>query len=146
MIKLFFIFLFICGFFISNGCSSGNDETAFVFGKGKYNFVMSDSTGKEFIRGILNVEKYDKGQISGKYEFKKISNKDFDGFSSMNGEFSGDVNDKEKTVFINTNPRIADSNVFWNLKLRKNNLSGSWQYSVFRGKMNGGKVKITSIN
>lgn len=146
MIKFIVCVLFIYGVIVVSGCSSGNENSSFSFGKGKYNFVMSDSTGKEYARGIINVEKYSKGEISGTYEFKEISQKDFDGLSSMEGEFSGDVNDKEKTVFVNTNPKIADSNVFWNLKIKKNSLSGSWQYSVFRGKMNGGKVKITNLN
>lgn len=146
MIKLIVYVLFIYGVIAVCGCSSGNENSSFSFGKGKYNFIMSDSTGKEYARGIFNVEKYSKGEISGTYEFKKITQKDFDGFSSMEGEFSGEVNDMEKTVFVNTNPKIADSNVFWNLKIRKNSLSGNWQYSVFRGKMSGGKVKITNMN
>lgn len=146
MIRLIvYVFIFY-GLTALNSCSSGKGNTAFVFGKGKYNFVMSDSTGIEYARGILIAEKYNKGEISGTYEFKKIFKKDFEGLSSMEGEFSGEVNEKEKAVFINTNPKIADSNVFWNMKLGKSSLSGSWQYSVFRGKMSGGIVKITNIN
>jgi len=134
------LFLF-CLFF--SGCSSDADSTEFIFGKGKYKFTMTDSSKTEIANGILYVKTYDNKKISGTYEFKKILKKDFEGYSSMTGEFSGDVNTSEKFVFINTNPMIADANVFWNLKIKKSNLSGSWVYSVFRGAAYGGFVKIT---
>ncbi|HMS65522.1 MAG TPA: hypothetical protein PKD83_09755 [Ignavibacteria bacterium] len=143
MIKISVIVILLAGF-VAIGCSSGNnnDNGGFVFGKGKYKFKMSDSSGTEYLNGILNVKNYENGVISGTYEFKKISNDKFDGFSSMSGEFEGNVNLKEKVVFINTNPKIADSNVFWNMKIGNKSLYGSWQYSVFRGKTSGGKVKV----
>lgn len=126
-----------------SGCSSATGETEFVFGKGKYKFVMKDSSGVTLAKGKLNVKNYSGGKISGTYEFTYTISEDFDGYSSMNGEFEGDINTTDKIVFINTNPRIADSNVFWRLKINKSNLSGSWTYSVFRGRSTGGTVKIT---
>ncbi len=142
MKKNILLILVVSGLIIA-GCSSGTVTSPFKFGKGTYKFTMSDSTGAELLRGSLIVLTYADGKISGTYEFTKISDRDFPGFSSMQGEFSGDVSNTEKTVFINTNPRIADSNVFWNLKIKNNSLSGNWNYSVFRGKTSGGKVKIT---
>ena len=142
MNKHFILFLTICGLIIA-GCSSGNVSSPFKFGKGKYKFTMTDSSGTELLRGVLNVISYENDKFSGTYEFTKISDKSFEGFTSMNGEFSGDLNPNDKRVFINTNPRIADSNVFWNLKIRSSGLSGGWNYSVFRGRSQGGLVKIT---
>ena len=142
MNKHFILFLAICGLIIA-GCSSGNISTPFKFGKGKYKFTMTDSSGTELLRGTLNVISYENDKFSGTYEFTKISDKSFEGFSSMNGEFSGDLNQKDKRVFINTNPRIADSNVFWNMKIKNNKLSGGWNYSVFRGRSQGGLISIT---
>ena len=143
MKKNFILFLTVFGLIIAGGCSSGNVSSPFKFGKGKYKFIMSDSLGTELVRGTLNVSSYENEKISGTYEFTKISDKNFDGFSSMGGEFSGDVNSVEKKVFINTNPRIADSNVFWNLKIKNSELYGSWNYSVFRGRSKVGQIKIT---
>ena len=142
MKKNIILFLTVCGLIIA-GCSSGNESSPFKFGMGKYKFTMTDSSGTELLRGTLNVISYENDKFSGTYEFTKITDKNFEGFSSMNGEFSGDLNPKDRTVFINTNPRIADSNVFWNLKIRSSGLSGGWNYSVFRGRSQGGLVKIT---
>lgn len=144
MKKIFFLITLVL--ITAYGCSSGISETGFTFGKGKYKFVMKDSSGVKIASGILNVTAYENDKISGTYEFTDITKKDFEGYSSMNGEFSGDVNKSEKTVFINTNPRIADSNVFWRLKINRNSLSGDWTFSVFRGQMTGGFIKITKKN
>lgn len=138
---IFNLLLFII---VSGGCGASYEESNFIFGIGKYKFIMNDSAGNKLAEGILNMKIYDsKNEISGSYEFTKIYQKDFPGLSTMNGEFSGNVNKTTKKVFINTNPRIADSNVFWNLEMKKRLLSGEWAYSVFRGTGNKGTIKIT---
>lgn len=143
MNKIKLIFSVIIPLLFISGCSSSNSTTGFEFGKGKYRFTMSDSTGSKLAEGILNVVSYSNNKISGTYDITK-KYKEFDGIEVMNGEFSGDINKTEKTVFINTNPKIADANVFWNMKFTKSGLSGTWIYSVFRGNATGGKVKITN--
>ncbi|MEO6695223.1 MAG: hypothetical protein ABIY50_10580 [Ignavibacteria bacterium] len=125
------------------GCTSSENEPGFTFGTGKYKFNMSDSSGTKLAEGTLNVSTYDKNKISGTYTFTKVYNDKFPGYSSMDGAFGGDVNSPDKIVFMNTNPRIADSNVFWKMRIRKDGLSGGWYYSVFRGQLAGGLVKIT---
>ncbi|MEO8665099.1 MAG: hypothetical protein ABI462_06355 [Ignavibacteria bacterium] len=125
------------------GCGSSYEESAFTFGKGEYKFTMYDSTGKKLADGTLNVKSKTSNNVSGDYEFANIYQKDFTGLSSMSGNFEGNINPVEKKVFINTNPRIADSNVFWNMKINKSSLSGEWTYSMFRGTGNKGKIKIT---
>ncbi|MBL0108524.1 MAG: hypothetical protein IPP52_14905 [Ignavibacteria bacterium] len=71
MNKHFILFLAICGLIIA-GCSSGNISTPFKFGKGKYKFTMTDSSGTELLRGTLNVISYENDKFSGTYEFTKI--------------------------------------------------------------------------
>lgn len=124
------------------GCTSSNYEGNFKFGIGKYKFTMKDSLGNKIAEGTLNVDTLNGNDISGKYEFTKIYQNDFPGMSTMNGEFGGNILKKEKRVFINTNPKIADSNVFWNLDVKEKYLSGQWTYSTFRGKQTKGKIKI----
>lgn len=140
--NVLFNFLFLFIIFLS-GCSSSNEASPFVFGKGKYNFTMTDSTGKTMVKGIINVLEKTGDNISGVYELKNIYDKDFPGLPTMEGTFAGNINQTEKTVFINTNPKIADSNVFWNMEVKKNSLQGDWNFSVFRGSINKGKIKIT---
>src|ERR1700674_4307971 len=105
--------IFICMFLFS--CAAGYESSSFTFGTGKYNFTMSDTTGKKLLEGTLDVKNYSNDKISGTYEFKKIYDDKFAGFNSMKGQFEGDINVADKKVFINTNPKIADSNIFWNL-------------------------------
>jgi hypothetical protein len=139
-----FIFLFSILILIS-GCSSSSDYKTkkFNLGTGKYNFEMSDSLGKPIAGGTLNLITKENENISGNYNFTKIYQKDFPGLSTMEGDFAGNISDSGRTVFINTNPRIADSNVFWNMKIKNNALTGEWVFSQFRGAVNKGKIKIT---
>lgn len=146
MIKYISLFIQLSIFITAlaaTGCSSSEEEqSSFKFGIGKYRFTMSDSTGKKMAEGTLEVKTYSSDKISGTYSFTNVYEKDFNGFSSMDGLFEGNVIPAEKKVFINTNPRIADSNVFWNMLIKKNSVSGEWNFSVFRGSMSKGKVKI----
>ncbi|MBV6477896.1 MAG: hypothetical protein HGGPFJEG_00641 [Ignavibacteria bacterium] len=140
--SFYFFFIFIPAVILA-GCSSGNSDSSFTLEKGDYKFIMTDSLKSKLAEGILTVKTISKDKFSGTYKFTK-KHKDFSGLEVMNGEFSGEINKAENKVFINTNPRIADSNVFWNLKFTKSSLSGSWVHSVFRGTSSGGYVKITS--
>lgn len=143
MTKIIFILTLLAVNIILHGCSSSSNESNFSFGLGKYKFIMSDSSGAKLLEGTLNVKTYAKNKISGTYTFTKVYSELFPGFSSMGNEFEGDVNVTDKIVFINTNPKIADSNVFWRMRIRKDGLSGGWNYSVFRGNTSGGLVKVT---
>lgn len=126
----------------SDGCSSSYESSRFTFDPGSYKFSMTDSTGAKLADGTLTLKTKSSGNISGSYAFTKVYRNDFPGKSSMDGEFQGTISADNK-VFINTNPRIADSNVFWNMELKKSSLTGDWVYSVFRGTGNKGKIKIT---
>lgn len=143
MIKNIIFFFVLTLAVTAIGCSSGSEETAFKFGVGKYKFTMWDSTGIRIAEGTLNVKSKTGNDIGGTYEFTKIYQKDFDGLSVMNGEFGGNIIPAEKKVFINTNPKIADANVFWNMVIKKSSMSGDWTYSLFRGTGNKGRVRIT---
>lgn len=143
MSKFTIIFFFLIACLLQSSCSSSSENSSFIFGKGKYRFTMSDSSGTTLLDGVLTVKSYEKDQITGTYTFTKIHDDGFAGFTSMSGEFSGSVNSAEKIVFINTNPKVADSNVFWKMKIKKSGLFGNWNYSIFRGASFGGLVKVT---
>ena len=136
---------FLAFLIFASGCSSSSEDSSFTFGKGKYNFVMYDSTGSgKLIEGKMTVENYDEEKISGKLEYTKVYDEDFNGYSSMSDIFEGNVVKKDRKVWVNTNPRIADSNVFWNMTIGKTSVNGEWTYSVFRGQGSfKGKVKLT---
>ena len=143
MLKSIFVITPILFFVIITGCSSSNGDSNFTFGKGKYKFTMRDSTGSKILSGTMNVKTLENNNISGTYDITNVYNKDFPGLSSMEGEFSGNIIPSEKKVFINTNPKVADSNVFWNMEIKSKSVSGEWNFSVFRGSRWKGKVSIT---
>ncbi len=140
-------YMYVIAFLIfASGCSSSSDDSTFTFGKGSYNFVMYDSTGKKtMIKGIMKVVSYKDDKISGTLEYTNVYDDNFSGYSSMSKEFEGNVIKDEKKVWVNTNPRIADSNVFWNMSIGKSSLNGEWSYSMFRGSGSKGKIKVTPI-
>ena len=138
-----FLSVMVMLMFSASGCSSSEDSGNFKFEKGKYRFKMSDSTGKALVSGIIEVKTYVNEDITGTKKKKKNYVDDFPGYTTRSTEFSGNINRVEKTVFINTNPKVADSNVFWNMNLYSDSVSGEWRYSIFRGNTTFGKVKIT---
>ena len=142
-------FLFAIGVLISiAGCSSTNNpcpcNAPLLIEKGKYNFVMYDSTGiNKIAEGDFNIESADTTKFKGNYVFKIVFQNDFPGQSSMNGDFTGQINYKDRKASVNTNPRIADSNVFFSLYLDQTSMFGDWSYSTFRGPRAAGKVSIS---
>ncbi len=149
---LFFLAVVISGSMIS-GCASTSSSTTtkntcscnapLLIEKGNYTFVMYDSTGlNKVAEGDFIIESADTSNFKGNYNFKIVFQEDFPGRSSMNGDFSGNINYFERKAFVNTNPRIADSNVFFSLYLDQTSMFGDWSYSTFRGPRATGKVTI----
>jgi hypothetical protein len=103
---------------------------------GKYDFYMYDSVGVLLLTGVMNMNVLPDNKLSGNYTFTTVFNDEFHGYHAMDGNFEGDYNAPEKRIFINTNPRIADANVFFYLDYTKNSLIGTWNYSVFRATIN----------
>ena len=106
---------------------------------------MSDSLGNKLIDGNIYINEYKSGNIFGTYKFITVYNDSFPGFSSMKGKFSGTVNEKENTVYINTNPSLSDYNILLNLSMIKDSLNGNWNLSTMKGIKNSGKFFATKI-
>lgn len=154
--KIITILSIIAAIFISS-CSGSESEKKISLKTGKYGYVISDSTGKSLIEGEMQINTITKQKdvgtendyiVGGSYTITK-NNADttYMGFSTMNGgEMTGYYNEERKFININTNPKIADANVFLNAFLKKGNLEGGWHYSTFRGTHNeGGLFKAERI-
>jgi|WetSurMetagenome_2_1015567.scaffolds.fasta_scaffold09630_2 hypothetical protein len=111
----------------------------------KYNYTMTDSLDNKLVEGVLNVSDCKNDKIGGTYSKDKIYNDSFPGFSSMKGFFSGRVDIKEKKVFINTNPKIADNNIFIKSEIIKDSLTGKWSFSTMRGTIASGNFYAKKI-
>jgi hypothetical protein len=148
MKKLFFLLLL--PLVIYYGCAGGctttcTSESCSDLISGKYHFTMTDSIDNKLIEGTLNFTGYDNEKISGTYTKDVVLNDTFPGFSSMKGFFSGNVDLKEKKAFINTNPKIADNNIFINFEIKKDSLTGRWTFSTMKGTIAIGKFYAVKI-
>ena len=116
-------------------CSSSNydDMEDLTFKEGEYSFVMTDSVNYTLLEGIFNIEKLVGENISGTYKVSKEYVKDFPGSSTMRGEFEGKVSPDGKSAFVNTNPKISDSNVLIRITAGKVSYIGKWEYSTMMG-------------
>jgi hypothetical protein len=129
---------------IFNSCSGSDSETKLSLKTGKYNYKLTDSSGTSLVEGIMQLDTFTVQKvgsstrdyvISGNYTVTKMTDDtSYIAFSSLNpGELKGYYNDSTKFININTNPRIADANVFLNAIVLKGDMKGGWHYSTFRG-------------
>ncbi|MCC6866121.1 MAG: hypothetical protein IT280_08175 [Ignavibacteria bacterium] len=140
--KVFPVFLSAL-FVLFNACTSSESDNSIPIKKGRYNFTLNDSAGNNLIAGEMMFSKITKQKdvgednyvIEGSYTVTKVNtDTTYKGFSTMNGgELKGYYNAKSKMININTNPRIADANVFLNGKVTGTSITGGWNYSTFRG-------------
>lgn len=142
-------FLSIVFVLIFNACSGSESEKSISLKTGKYTYVITDSAGTSLIEGEMSVVNITKQkatgdendyEVTGSYTItKNTADTSYQGFSTMTGgELKGYYNDKKKFININTNPKIADANVFINAFVKSKNLEGGWHYSTFRGTHNEG--------
>jgi len=128
------------------GCASSGSSSFLPVEPADYSFTMYDSKGAVLIKGTMTVKDLtlvdkETGRLNGTYTITD-SYGDFAGKSSMNGEFSGDYDYSKGKIFMNTNPRIADANVFFSLTMYSSFYEGTWQYSTFRGPTDNGRLKL----
>jgi hypothetical protein len=148
-------FLLLPVFVLLYSCSSSNNVKTVDLKKGDYSYVISDSSGLSLVEGVIKMDAIKKDEVtvnyrvSGTYTITKMTeDTSYIGFTSMKGgEFSGFYNDSLKMLSINTNPKIADANVFINAKVTGNEITGGWSFSTFRsGLKEAGLFKAIKIN
>ncbi len=139
---------------VFNSCSGSDTEKTTTLKTGKYNYTLTDSAGATLVEGEMMFDKITKQKenadylVSGSYTIKTMTtDTSYHGFSTMTGgELSGYYSDEKKFLNINTNPKIADANVFINVNVKSSALDGSWYYSTFRGMdKEGGLFKAARI-
>ena len=122
------------------GCSSSSSDS--YLQKENYVFTMYDDANSIIATGTLTVKSYKDNAISGDYELTTVV-KEFDGYKSMSGnKFTGKVNSSDRSALINTNPNMADNNVYFNVKIKSNRLEGDWYYTALRQDIKYNKVVI----
>jgi hypothetical protein len=102
---------------------------------------MMDSINNKLAEGSMVVVENSNNIVKGNYTFEKIY-VEFPGYSSMKGIFEGNVDPGSMSLLINTNPFVADDNVFFNVNMGEDTLKGIWYYSAFRQQDITGKIFI----
>jgi len=141
--KKFILLIFAVLFMNIFGCGSGgyDDLIDLSFDEGEYTFVMLDTSDNKLFEGIFNIENRIGNDISGTYGMTKEYVKNFPGASTMRGKFEGKISPDGKRVFVNTNPKIADANIFIRLTAGKVSYVGRWEYSTMMGVKAWGNFK-----
>ncbi|MFA5404464.1 MAG: hypothetical protein WC358_05980 [Ignavibacteria bacterium] len=148
MKKLYFLLLLPLLYFYgcTGGCSTScSSESCKDLVCGKYFYTMTDSVDNKLIEGVINISDCEGDKIGGTYSKDKIYNDNFLGFSSMTGFFSGNVKVNEKKASINTNPKIADNNIFIGFDIKNESLTGKWTFSTMRGKIGWGYFSAVKV-
>lgn len=154
MIKIISFFPVVLVVFLYS-CSGSDTSKMPDLKKGSYAYIISDSSGKSLVEGMLVISLLKKQMqradysVTGTYTISKMTgDTSYTGFSSMrDGDFSGYYNDSLKFININTNPKIADANIFINAYVKGDDLQGSWSFSTMRairkegGMFSAGRVK-----
>jgi len=123
-------------------CSGSDSGKTYTLKTGEYDYVISDSSGLSLVEGVMKFDSVGRElypgshEVAGSYTITKMSDDtSYHGLSTLRkGELKGFYNDSAKFININTNPKIADANVFINANVSSKELKGSWYYSTFRGK------------
>jgi hypothetical protein len=148
MKKTFLRFTYLLSALILFSCSPSNDvQKRGVLAKGDYYFTMYDSTGAVIMKGTMTIDNLTKTDISGTYKINDLIQKNFEAIGVMEGKFNGSIDALTKAIFINTNPMIADANVFFNVMYNygQNKYIGEWRFSVFRRDAEPLKGKVELI-
>lgn len=133
MKKAFLCFAYFLSAVILFSCSSSQTSSSRI-SIGDYTFTMYDSADKIILSGTMTVSNIVNMDISGTYKITNLAQPDFQALSALSNKFSGSMDSLTSAVFINTNPMIADANVFFNLRYdyTEAKFIGEWRYSVFR--------------
>lgn len=128
-----------------SSCSGSDTDNGPALKKKSYVYSLTDSSGGVLAEGTIDITSIVKSTVTGMrntYDVKGsytvgnvTTDTNYTAFSTMTGgEMTGMYNDSLKTIWINTNPSIADANVFINANVTSSTLKGDWYFSTFRGK------------
>lgn len=143
ILLLFTIVIFSCS-------GSDSEKKAVSLKKGDYLFVLTDSSGNTLADGVLKIEMITEDNsmpsathlLSGSYNAKRYvdeNDTNFVGITTLNGgSIKGWWNNKNKTIYINTNPMLADANVYFSAVVGRDGImEGNWIFSTFRNTRSG---------
>jgi uncharacterized protein YifE (UPF0438 family) len=151
MMKITIVFVSMVAVLLIS-CSGSNTDNSISLKTGKYSYVISDSAGNPLVEGIIKLDSAknelyrNNYKVNGSFTItKNTADTSYHGLSGLSaGELSAYYNDSTKFININTNPRIADANVFINAYVKGKEIKGGWHFSTLRGNKEGGLFKAVT--
>lgn len=130
--------LFVIVMALLCGCAGNNASIQ----KDSYTFTMYDSLNSVVAKGVMEVDERRNEKLSGTYSFTSVIT-EFTGYGAMKkGKFTGKINKEEKMILIDTNPGVADNNVYFNVRIWQDRMEGDWYFTGLRQHMTYNKVVL----
>ena len=95
--------------------------------------------------GSFEIKNINGKDISGTYIFDKVYTQSQIIKAGETREMTGSLSDDRKQVFINANPKLADSNIFLRITAGLLSYSGEWSYSTMMGVLDKGRIKAYKV-
>jgi hypothetical protein len=135
MLKKIFYFILVVVSVACYGCAGNDAKTPAVIKEENYKYSFSDTSDIPFIEGKMKLF-INGDRLIGEYTIDTSFSERPSGFSSLPGALSGNIETsetKEKTVFLNMNPKLADNNIFVYTVIASDSLKGYWVHSSMVG-------------
>lgn len=129
-----------------SSCSGSKEKLPDKILEASYSYILSDSSDNRISEGILTVETAKLQKISGKFEINKNYVSNIKPLNKKNGKFEGNVDENIQSMSINMNPKLADSNIFVNAKVKGDSLIGDWNFSTNMGMQQNGRFRAVLIS
>jgi hypothetical protein len=131
--KIYLVVLISVLLFCSDWLAAEPIETAYLY-KG------FDTNGVLAIEGVLNLG-INTNQVKGTWELKQVAKSEDKKLGPQigSGKLTGEI--KQGKIDLNLNPEWADNNVMLSGVATSTNISGTWGYYGFAGRMTGGKFE-----
>ena len=124
----------------NTNCSTFDLDTYYLQENTDYRFTMLTQENVPVADIMVSVTTRDRYNINGNNSIIIAYTDTVVSLSSIKRAFSAKEEEDDNRVLLNTNPKIADGNIFFDFRLDKNRVEGQWYYSSMKGKKASGKL------
>jgi hypothetical protein len=121
------------------GTLQGADSAPLVYAYRGFN-----SNSVEIAEGTLQIAIDSSNRVTGRWEFKSVNAAKDVGPQTGSGMLRGQV--EANTVKVDLNPGVADNNIRLEGVMTVTNLTGTWGWYGFAGRIKGGKFEALRIS
>ena len=125
----------VCGLLLCV-CCFGADQI-----KTTYRYKGFDTNGTLVVEGVLSLSINNTNRVEGDWKLHEVKPENTKNLGSQigSGKLAGQIN--ESKINLDLNPGQADDNVLLSGEVTTTNISGTWGYYGYAGKIVGGKFE-----